>query len=95
MTIEETNEYFINLMNDFIQERILNYDEYTYTDEEHKEERESELINESDDDRIDRLREEFFNICPEFGSLHTDVSEGCELLTLSTRNSMIFKLITI
>ena len=82
ITIEETNEYFINLMNDFIQERLLNYDEYTYTNEEHKEERESELINESDDDRIDRLREEFFNNCPEFGYLHDDVSEGMYLQIL-------------
>ena len=75
MTIEETNEYFINLMNDFIQDHLSNYDYYTYTDEYHKEERESQLINENEEDRIDRLREEIFNNDLSFGSSHDDVSD--------------------
>ena len=59
-------------------------------DKEHKEERESELINESDDDRIDRLREEFFINCAEFGYLNDDVSEGMylQLLVYVCKHSM-------
>ena len=75
MTIEETNEYFINLMNNFIQDHLLNYNDYTYTNEYHKEKCEQKLINENEEDRIDRLRHEIFNSDLSFGSSYDDVSD--------------------
>ena len=62
MTIERLNEYFIDLINDFIQERISIY--------------EDDDANEHDEeDRIDSLREKFFNSDFDFGFSHDDVSD--------------------